>query len=351
MRGREILINERDDKTMYVGVWVWGLFGVCAAIIMMLCVKILLMRKAAEEIREGISYRLRTDTNTLLDIASRDKAMCALAESLNEELRALRRQRQIYYQGNLALKEAVTNISHDIRTPLTAIRGYLELLEGEEKSENITRYLNVIEERTAVLSQLTEELFQYTVAAPIASSMATEDDNGTEHGWGQAERGAELSAEGSRSEGSGSQQDQLEADLGRLIEESVLASYGALIQKGIEPDVQLPEEKVKCRINGKTTRRILENILNNAMKYSDGDLYITLNEQGEVLFSNHALLMDAVQTGRLFDRFYTVENAKTATGLGLAIAKQLTEQMGGSITAWYEDGMLYLKLCFPLAEK
>ena len=152
---------------MYVGVWLWVMLGICMAVIVILCAKILLMRKAAEEIREGMAYRLRTDTNTLIDIASRDKAMCALAESLNEELRALRCQRQIYYQGNLELKEAVTNISHDIRTPLTAIRGYLELLEGEEKSENIGRYLNIIAERTEVLSQLTAELFRYNVAAPM----------------------------------------------------------------------------------------------------------------------------------------------------------------------------------------
>ena len=318
---------------MYIGVWIWGLLGVCAIVIIMLCAKILLMRKAAGEIREGVSYRLKTDTNTLIDIASRDRAMCALAESLNEELRQLRHQRQIYYQGNLALKEAVTNISHDIRTPLTAIRGYLELLESEEQSENITRYLNVISERTSVLSQLTEELFRYTISAPVASPVIEEDDIGTGRGLEKA----------------GSQQDMTVEDISRLLEESVLASYGALVQKGIKPDVQLPEKKVKCKINAKTTRRIFENILSNAVKYSDGDLCITLNEQGEVLFANHALLLDAVQTGRLFDRFYTVENAKTATGLGLAIAKQLTEQMGGSITAWYENGMLYLKLRFPVA--
>lgn len=296
---------------MNVGVWIWGLFGVCAVVIMVLCGKILLMRKAANEIREGVSYRLKTDTNTLIDIVSRDKAMCELAESLNEELRALRRQRQIYYQGNVALREAVTNISHDIRTPLTAIRGYLELLEEEKKTENISRYLNIIAERAEVLSQLTEELFKYTVAVPIS-----EED------------------------------DMTEEDLGRLLEESVLASYAVLVKKGIKPDIRLPEEKVKCKINTKTTRRIFENILHNALKYSDGDLRITLSEQGEVVFANHAAALDEVQVGRLFDRFYTVENAKTATGLGLAIAKQLTEQMGGSITAWYEGGMLYLKLRF-----
>lgn len=212
------------------------------------------------------------------------------------------------------MKEAVTNISHDIRTPLTAIRGYLELLEGEEKTENTTRYLSVISERTEVLSQLTEELFQYTVAVPVLPSTETED-------------------------------------LGGLIEESVLVSYAALIQNGINPDVWLPEGKVKCKINAKMARRIIENILNNAIKYSDGDLRITLTEQGEVIFANHAAALDEVQTGRLFDRFYTVENAKTATGLGLAIAKQLMEQMGGSITAWYEAGMLYLKLKFPIVEE
>ena len=315
---------------MYVGVWIWGLLGVCVIIIVMLCVKILLMRKVAYEIQEGVSYRLKADTNTLIDIASRDKAMRALAESLNEELRILRRQRQIYYQGNLRLKEAVTNISHDIRTPLTAIRGYLELLQEEEKSENIERYLNIIEERTAVLSQLTEELFRYMVAVPTEVS-----DN--------AEYNHDITI--SKTE------ESTEEDLGRLIEESVLASYAVLTQRGINPDVQLPERKVKCRIDNKITRRIIENILHNALKYSDGDLHIILNEQGEVIFANHADSLDEVQTGRLFDRFYTVENAKAATGLGLAIAKQLTEQMGGSIMAWYEEGMLYLKLRFPLVEE
>lgn len=334
---------------MYVGVWIWGLFCICALIIIMLCAKIVLMRKAAYEMREGISDRLKTDTNTLLDIASRDKAMCALAESLNDELRVLRRQRQTYCQGNLALKEAVTNISHDIRTPLTAIRGYLELMEGEEKSDNITRYLSIITERTEILSQLTEELFQYTFAVSIASPELTENDNGAGLGRDTRGKGAEPSSDGNRSEISGSQQEVTEEDLGRLIEECVLAAYAALIQKGIKPDIRLPENKVKCKLNTKATRRILANILSNAIKYSDGDLHITLSDQGEVIFANHAASLDAVQTGRLFDRFYTVENAKTSTGLGLAIAKQLTEQMGGSITAWYEEGMLYLKLGFPMA--
>ncbi len=315
------------------GVWIWGLLGLCVALLAALGCKIMVMRCTAREIREKISYRLQEDTNTPIDIASRDSAMRALADGLNEELRTLRRQRLQYEQGSLALQEAVTNISHDIRTPLTAIRGYLELLAREDNKENIKRYLNIITERCETLSQLTEELFRYTVAVsaePQTARGKAAADSGEGAG---AEHGSETAV----------------TDIRRLLEESVLAAYGTLALRGIEPVVQMPDEKVKCRINERITRRIFENILNNALKYSDGDLQITLDRQGRVTFANHAAALDEVQVGRLFDRFYTVENAKTATGLGLAIAKQLTEQTGGSINAWYESGMLYLRLCFPTA--
>lgn len=301
---------------MSISIWVWSLLGISIGTAAALAVKIILMRKAAYEIRDGVAYRLRTDTNTLLDISSRDKAMLALAQGLNEELGVLRGKRRTYEQGSLALKKEITNISHDLRTPLTAIRGYLELLEKEETSENIRRYLNILSERTEALSNLAEELFRYALTAP-------ESDKKVEEQAGEVE------------------------DIGRLIEESVLAFYGALTGKGIEPVINLPDKKIKSRVNYKITRRIFENIISNALKYSDGDLQITLYENCEVVFANHASAMDEVQMGRLFDRFYTVENGKTSTGLGLSIAKQLTEQMGGSIFARYEDGMLYLKLRLP----
>lgn len=301
---------------MSISIWVWSLLGISIGTAAALAVKIILMRKAAYEIRDGVAYRLRTDTNTLLDISSRDKAMLALAQGLNEELGVLRGKRRTYEQGSLALKKEITNISHDLRTPLTAIRGYLELLEKEETSENIRRYLNILSERTEALSNLAEELFRYALTAP-------ESDKKVEEQAGEVE------------------------DIGRLIEESVLAFYGALTGKGIEPVINLPDKKIKSRVNYKITRRIFENIISNALKYSDGDLQITLYENCEIVFANHASAMDEVQMGRLFDRFYTVENGKTSTGLGLSIAKQLTEQMGGSIFARYEDGMLYLKLRLP----
>ena len=93
--------------------------------------------------------------------------------------------------------------------------------------------------------------------------------------------------------------------------------------------------------------RILGNILSNAAKYSDGDLDISLENNGEIRFRNSASRLDKLQTEKLFDRFYTVEAARRSTGLGLSIARDLTERMGGKISAGYENGSLTVILNFP----
>lgn len=91
-----------------------------------------------------------------------------------------------------------------------------------------------------------------------------------------------------------------------------------------------------------------ELLLSNAAKYSDGDLKITLDRNGYITFKNRASHLSEVEAGKLFDRFYTVENVKGSTGLGLSIARLLTEKMGGSITASWNNGYLVITLWFPL---
>ena len=100
-------------------------------------------------------------------------------------------------------------------------------------------------------------------------------------------------------------------------------------------------------LNKNALSRIFGNIVSNAIKYSDGDLQIVLQETGELVFSNHASALDEIQVGKMFDRFYTVETANKSTGLGLAIAKMLTEQMNGSIRAAYQDNILNIFIFFP----
>ena len=112
--------------------WLCVLIGILIIIILVLAVKILLLQKSADEIAEEFADRLTTDTNTLIGISSRDRHMRKLAKEINKELNKLKKDRHRFQQGDLELKDAVTNISHDLRTPLTAICGYLDLLEKKK---------------------------------------------------------------------------------------------------------------------------------------------------------------------------------------------------------------------------
>ena len=143
--------------------WLWVFVCVMAVIAVVLLVKICIMQKAAREVADAFTDRLITDTNTLITISCNDRHMRYLANTINRELRELRTQRRRFQQGDMELKKAVTNISHDLRTPLTAICGYLELLEQEEKSEAVNRYIGIIKERVDILTRLSEELFRYSV--------------------------------------------------------------------------------------------------------------------------------------------------------------------------------------------
>lgn len=294
--------------------WLWVVIGVLSLIILLLLVKIYFMRKAAWEIEEAFADRLMTDTNTLIDISSQDRYMRKLAAGINMQLRKLRSERHRFTQGDFELKEAVANISHDLRTPLTAICGYLDLLEQEEQSEAVSRYLGVIRSRTEVLRQLMEELFRYSIVTSTSNDIVYED-----------------------------------VVLNSVLEESISAYYAVLKSRNIAPEISMPEESVYRKLDQRALSRIFENILGNAIKYSDGDLEIALAQNGEIVFANHASGLDEIQVAKLFDRFYTVETARKSTGLGLSIAKILIEQMNGSITAEYAQGMVRIRIVFPQA--
>ena len=140
-------------------IWLLVLIGLLLIIVLMLWLKIVLMRKSAREISTAFANRLATETNTLIDISSHDRDMRSLAADINTQLRELRRERLRYQQGNAEIMDSVTNISHDLRTPLTAVCGYLDLLRQTDQPADAMRYLDIMEERIDALKQLTEELF------------------------------------------------------------------------------------------------------------------------------------------------------------------------------------------------
>ncbi len=284
----------------------------CLIVIVVLIMKIVAMRLSIKELREDYEERASLRTNTMLTVSSRDKEILKLAVTLNKTMVKLRDSFNRYENGDREIRTAITNISHDLRTPLTAISGYLELAKRQEKSPEVEKYLSIIEGRTEHMKKLTEELFEYSIMT-----------------------GGEITEK------------KQDVNVGKMLEDCIMNYYPALKARGIEPVIDITEEKIVRHLYPTYVERIMNNLFSNALKYSDGDLEISLSDQGKMRFVNSAPNLSNVDVNKLFDRFFTVENARSSsTGLGLSIVKIFAERMGCSIKADYTDGRIAIEVGF-----
>lgn len=293
-------------------IWLYLAGIILGGTIVGLVLKLRLLKKAALEIKEAFQDRVHMDTNTLIDLSSNDPSMRELANVLNAELRKLRAERHRFQQGNSEIQQAIINISHDLRTPLTAMLGYLELLETIETTKEAQRYIGIVKNRAEILTQLTEELFDYSTVITKKQAIEVQPVN-----------------------------------VKSVLEESLSAFYLALQEQKITPNIQMPKQDVIRTLDPVALLRVFSNLLSNVIKYSDGDLEITLSEEGEIVFCNTANELDKVQVAQLFHRFYTVDTTRKSTGLGLAISRSLIEEMNGTIMANYENSRLSIRLLLP----
>lgn len=275
-------------------------------------VRLAVYRYGLKEINQEFSFAIKGDTNARVTVSSGDKTLRAFADNLNGALADLREKELTYLKGDREIKSAIANVSHDLRTPLTAICGYLELIKDETDPDKVKKYLGIVHERTVALRQLTEELFGYTLTC-----------NG--------ERKLNVQT----------------LSLGSVLEETLLGFYDALSERNITPDLHFCNATFECIADKSVLVRIFENVIGNAVKHSDGDFAITLNADGSIDFENTANSLDTVSVGKLFDRFFTVENGKTSTGLGLSIAKNLTQSLGGDISASLDGNRLRIHVVIP----
>ena len=278
----------------------------------LLAIKILTLRKSVRDLGADFSAHATLDSNTLIGVTSRDRYICALASSINETITSLRDSYHKYRQGDAEIKTAITNIAHDLRTPLTAICGYLELSMKQDMSDDLRKNLTIIDERAQYMKGLTEELFEYSVitGGEITEELATVNVN-------------------------------------RVLEDCVMNYYPALLERGIEPKVDITETKIERQLYPTYVERIFNNLISNALKYSDGDLEISLSDNGTVKIANSASSLSNVEIQKLFDRFFTVENARShAGGLGLSIVKTFATRMNCPIEAKYNDGKLIIEIKF-----
>lgn len=292
-----------------VNMWIYIISIILCMVLLFLAIKLYLIKKSIKEIRVSIHKIVKTDTNQLLTISSSDKEMKKLANDLNKELQDLRKEKLQYQNGNQELKRIITNISHDMRTPLTAISGYIDLMK--ENKEKQKEYMKIIEKKTEELTLLTDQLFDFSKTMDIGVEMQRE-----------------------------------KCCINEILEETLANMYHFFKEKQIEPKLEICTQKIYKDLDKHSIIRVFENILSNVCKYSDGDFKVTLNEKGIITFSNKATSLDATTVQKIFDRYFTVENAKKSTGLGLSISKQLVKLNGGKISAKYVNEYLIIQIEF-----
>ena len=250
------------------------------------------------------------DTNILLTTSSGDKSIKSLVDSLNKELKKLLSIKREYSKGVFDVKKSAANIAHDIRTPLTVIKGYVDLLEEEDLSEEGKKCLEIIKGRTRYMKEMTDELF-------LSLSMKS--------------RGV-LSL--------------FDIDAKSVLEEALVSFYNEFKKKGMTPSIITPNDKVILKADSKALYRVYSNIISNALKYGEGEFNVQMDEKGNITFSNYAPNMDSVEANKLLDRYYTISDAKASSGIGLSISNEILQEMGGELKVRLDNKRLYISIIY-----
>ena len=269
-----------------------------------------LSRQTAFLNEKKTELKINTDLNAK-ELKSLAAEIRRLNDSFNETKISLIKQ-------DTALRETITNLSHDIRTPLTSLDGYFQLLASEKiDQDKKEHYLGIIRNRIESLNSMLDELFTYAKLQDINYSI-------------------ELS----------------ELDITAVTADILMSFYDDIAGRGEEPVVSLPDEPVLINGNKEAYTRVVQNIIRNALVHGK-NLSISLRrEASDVIFecSDELLNPDTViDTSRIFDRFYKADKARTnakGSGLGLAITKELVERMGGKISAECRDGRFSIRVLF-----
>ncbi|MBA9088500.1 signal transduction histidine kinase [Fontibacillus solani] len=291
------------------------------AAVALLLVRLLMLRRELGRITEQLYRYNERATGKKIDVALFDQKLEALAGQIN-------RQSNLFVESEVQRKrvekefrQAVANISHDIRTPLTSIFGYIQLLEAESITpEEKLEYVAIVKNRTRRLQALLNDFFELSVIESLDYPLQNE-----------------------------------KLGMTVLLSEILVGFYDSFNEINITPDIRLPEENVSVYADESAVRRVVENLLVNTLKHTTGHVEISFKRQHEtadLTIVNDAKELAGSDVNLLFDRFYTADRTRSsqASGLGLSIAKSLMDKMGGTLTAELDGEKLLMTCRWKLGE-
>lgn len=280
----------------------------------------LLHRKEVKRLSKKIQGLLVRSAHTELTTDFPSADVTELVNSLNGLFEVYQEQVYELQKKDETIKETITNLAHDLRTPMTAIQGYTQMLMASSTLSNEDlENIKIINERLAVLNQLLNQLFEF--ARIEAGEMEFSYDT---------------------------------LDLNALLRGAAVSFFGVFEERKLVPELNIAEEPFPFYGDEKAIVRIFENIISNALAHGKGDYVFSsyvMDHSYKFVFQNSTDDIRASDIDKIFDRFYTTDQSrsKKTTGLGLTIAKKLTLQMGGTIGAALKGQMFEITVCFPMA--
>lgn len=297
---------------------IWAIAATAAAIIL-ICIWTLYRRQVKLTCRQ-LAFLNENKTNLRLTSQQPFPELNALIDGMNEVIDHSRQIEKNALDNESQLKSTITSLSHDIRTPLTSLDGYFQLLLTSTSQEERERYIKIIQTRIKSLNDMLEELFTYTKLK-----------NETYH----------LKME--------------RCLLSRILKDTVFSYYDEWTKRGIEPIFDITEKPAAVMGNPEALRRMIQNIIKNGLDHGEGQMKIALKTEGMnciLRFENQVEHPEEIETERIFERFYKADEArsKNSAGLGLSIAKEFAERMGGKIRADVTGFCFSIEIKFPMVQ-
>ena len=277
------------------------------------------LRSQIKDITKQIEFIEKNQSNALVTSQIESGGLKELKDVLNKLFEKHRAESVVWKKRENEIADIYTNLSHDIRTPLTSLDGYFQLLSESDDKEKNKRYITIIQERIKALRDMLEELFTFTKLENKTYNIKL-----------------------------------YKCDLNEIVRETLFSYYEEWEMKKIVPTLKLTDESLYFYGNEQVMRRILQNVIKNVLEHGEKKVEISLYaslDKISLTIQNEVINPDEIDINRIFEKFYKADAArsKTSTGLGMAIAKEMTECMGGKISASLDDNIFIVNIEFKKA--
>lgn len=305
-RGKMLLMVQAIEKQHTAVVLLYLIFGILLFSVTFMILQEPYIRYISR-ISEAVQNISEGNLNTVIDVIGGDE-FSSMAANLNHMAADIKKLMEKERESERTKNELITNVAHDLRTPLTSIIGYLELLAGNQQvpADMQHKYIEIAYGKSRRLQKLIEDLFGFTKlnCGKIAMHVGQID---------------------------------IVKLLGQLVEEA----YPNFVEKGLSYDLQSNVPAKIINADGNLLARLFDNLIGNAIKYgADGKrVLVKIHAEGEtvtVSVTNYGYVIPADELPLIFNKFYRVEQSRSSstggTGLGLAIAKEIVDMHGGTIS-------------------